>query len=135
MTDRCVVDAAAQVCSVEELQTLQTRLSTPRQEAGGPSANDNVACRLQPLDRADFDFMLVPFTDEEWATLESSLSRRRLRLVATRPRPEPGPDLAALRRPLRRPGVRRPQPARRTRSLRDRCRQPGLGADAAQVRA
>ncbi|GAA4707997.1 DUF6351 family protein [Nocardioides conyzicola] len=71
VTDRCVVDAAAQVCSVEQLQALQTRLSTPRQEAGGPKANDTVACRLQPLDRADFDFMLVPFTDEEWATLQS----------------------------------------------------------------
>ena len=30
---------------------FQTRLRTPRQVAGGPSANDNVACRLQPLDR------------------------------------------------------------------------------------
>jgi hypothetical protein len=71
VTDRCVVDALAQVCSVEQLQTLQTRLSTPRQEAGGPKANDIVACRLQPLDRADFDFMLVPFTDDEWASLQA----------------------------------------------------------------
>jgi hypothetical protein len=71
VTDRCVVDALAQLCSVEQLQALQTRLSTPRQEAGGPKANDTVACRLQPLDRAAFDFMLVPFSDAEWATLHA----------------------------------------------------------------
>jgi hypothetical protein len=65
-----VVAQAADACDVSELQVLQTRLSTPRQEAGGPVANDNVACQLKPLDRADFSFLLVPFTDAEWATLE-----------------------------------------------------------------
>ena len=63
---------AADLCDVEELQTLQTRLSTPRQEAGGPVANDTVACTLEPLDRSAFDFLLVPFTDAEWASLEAT---------------------------------------------------------------
>jgi Tannase-like family of unknown function (DUF6351) len=72
VTDRCVVDQLADVCDVEELQVLQTRLSTPRQEAGGPVANDNVACRLEPLDPTAFDFMLVPFTDDEWASLQAT---------------------------------------------------------------
>ena len=72
VTDRCVVDQLADVCDVEELQVLQTRLSTPRQEAGGPVANDKVACALEPLDKAAFDFMLVPFTDDEWASLEAT---------------------------------------------------------------
>ena len=72
VTDRCVVAQLAQLCDVQQLQVLQTRLSTPRQEAGGPSTNDIVACRLGPLDRADFDFLLVPFTDEQWATLEAT---------------------------------------------------------------
>lgn len=73
VTDRCVVDQAADACDVSELQVLQTRFSTPRQEAGGPVANDNVACRLVPLDRSAFDFMLVPFTDAQWATLQAAL--------------------------------------------------------------
>jgi hypothetical protein len=72
VTDRCVVGETADVCDVEELQVLQTRLSTPRQEAGGPVANDKVACALEPLDPAAFDFMLVPFTDAEWASLEAT---------------------------------------------------------------
>jgi hypothetical protein len=57
-------------CQMSEVETLETRYSTPRQVAGGPVANDTVACRLTPLDRADFDFLLVPFTDAEWATLQ-----------------------------------------------------------------
>jgi len=71
VTDRCVVDQLAAACSVEQLQALQTRLSTPRQEAGGPKANDKVACALQPLRRQDFSFMLVPFSDAEWSSLQS----------------------------------------------------------------
>lgn len=75
VTDRCVVAELADACDAEELQVLQTRLSTPRQEAGGPLANDVVACRLTPLDRADFDFMLAPFTDDQWTTLEATFPR------------------------------------------------------------
>ena len=71
VTDRCVVAELDQVCDTEELQVLQTRLSTPRQEAGGPLANDTVDCRLQPLDEKAFDFMLVPFTDAQWAELQT----------------------------------------------------------------
>jgi hypothetical protein len=71
VTDRCVVTGLDPVCTTEELSVLQTNLSTPRQEAGGPVANDNVACRLRPLDRADYDFLAVPFTEEQWATLAS----------------------------------------------------------------
>jgi hypothetical protein len=72
VTDRCVVSDLSPACSVEELQTLQTRLSTPRQVAGGPVANDNVACRLRPLDRADYAPLDVAFTDDQWATLEAT---------------------------------------------------------------
>jgi Tannase-like family of unknown function (DUF6351) len=71
VTDRCVTADAAPACSVEELQALQTRFSTPRQEAGGPAANDNVACRLKPLDRADYGVLGAAFTPEQWAQLES----------------------------------------------------------------
>lgn len=69
VTDRCVVDQLASVCDVDELQVLQTRLSTPRQEAGGPVANDTVACRLEPLERADLETGLVRFTDVQWDAL------------------------------------------------------------------
>jgi hypothetical protein len=71
VTDRCVVAPGAPACSVEELQALQTRFSTPRQEAGGPKANDNVACRLTPLDRADYGPVGLLFTADQWATLQS----------------------------------------------------------------
>ncbi|QZY29064.1 DUF6351 family protein [Nocardioides coralli] len=71
VTDRCVVDAAGPACSVEELQVLQTRLSTPRQEAGGPPANDNVACRLRPFSRDDYGPAGALFTAEQWARLET----------------------------------------------------------------
>lgn len=69
VTDRCVLDQLASLCSIEELQVLQTRLSTPRQEAGGPLANDNVACRLRPLDRTELETGLIRFTDAQWAAL------------------------------------------------------------------
>ncbi|HEX5862229.1 MAG TPA: DUF6351 family protein [Nocardioides sp.] len=70
VTDRCVTAAAAAACSVEELQALQTRFSTPRQEAGGPVANDNVACQLKPLDRSEYGVIGAAFTAEQWAQLE-----------------------------------------------------------------
>ena len=70
VTDRCVVGQLAAACSVEQLQALQTRLSTPRQEAGGPKANDNVACRLTALRREDFALPVL-FTDDQWATLQA----------------------------------------------------------------
>jgi hypothetical protein len=69
VTDRCVVADAAPACAVEELQVLQTRLSTPRQEAGGPVANDVVACRLRPFDLDDYGPVGALFTPEQVATL------------------------------------------------------------------
>ncbi|MCW2842815.1 MAG: hypothetical protein JWN22_731 [Nocardioides sp.] len=59
-------------CQMSAVQTGETRLSTPRQVAGGPVANDNVACRLRPLDRADYAPLGVVFTDDQWATLEAT---------------------------------------------------------------
>jgi hypothetical protein len=76
LTDRCenvpgvnmlTLPGGEVVC---EQPTLQTRLSTPREVAGDDTANDRVACQLRPLDRSDYDFMPLPFTDAQWATLE-----------------------------------------------------------------
>ncbi len=50
--------------------SLQLHLSTPREQAGDDVYNDRVACRLRPLDRADYDFLLVPPNDAQWATLQ-----------------------------------------------------------------
>jgi hypothetical protein len=85
ITDRCEVapevdtegiPGAGDVCHRPE---FQTHFSTPRQVAGGPSANDNVACQLQPLDRSSYFYeavgqelpVPVTFTDDEWARLEA----------------------------------------------------------------
>ncbi|MGH3347538.1 MAG: DUF6351 family protein [Nocardioides sp.] len=68
--DRCVVAELAPACDFEELQVLQTRLSTPRQEAGGPLANDNVACRLKPFDVAEYGAVGALFTPDQVASLE-----------------------------------------------------------------
>ena len=80
LTDRCQVEGLETVGTPAEpvcrMPQLQTRLGTPRQVAGGPVANDNVACVTQPIERADHVYDLgvlggvpVPFTDEQWATL------------------------------------------------------------------
>ena len=108
VTDRCAVDQLGAACSVEQLQVLQTRLSTPRQEAGGPAANDKVACALQPLRREDFSFMLVPFSDAEWADLQSVFPGGVCDWSA--PGVGQGPAETWLRydAPWRRSGVRRP---------------------------
>ena len=80
VTDRCTQVPGVEnvpgpdgepVCAAGSWQTAQGRFSTPRQEAGGPLANDNVACRLRPLERSDYSFMAVPFTDDEWARLQA----------------------------------------------------------------
>ena len=52
---------------------VRTSLSTPRQEAGGPAANDVLACQLKPLDRASYVLvggLPVPFTDQQWSRLQ-----------------------------------------------------------------
>jgi hypothetical protein len=57
-----------QVCT---MPALQTNLGTPRQVAGDDVANDRVACRLRPLERADYSFLgVVPFADAQWARLQ-----------------------------------------------------------------
>ncbi|QIK67986.1 hypothetical protein G7072_18030 [Nocardioides sp. HDW12B] len=78
VTDRCQVEGFETVGTPAEpvcrMPALQTRLGTPRQVAGGPVANDTVACVTQPLDRSDYVYdagdLPVPFTDEQWAALE-----------------------------------------------------------------
>ncbi len=78
LTDRCQVEGLETVGTPAEpvcrLPELQTRLGTPRQVAGGPVANDTVACVTRALEREDFAYDLgglpVVFTDEEWATLQ-----------------------------------------------------------------
>lgn len=78
LTDRCNIEGLETVGTPAEpvcgLPALQTRLGTPRQVAGGPVANDNVACVTGPLEREAFVYELgglpVPFTDEQWATLQ-----------------------------------------------------------------
>lgn len=57
-------------CQMAPVETAETRYSTPRQVAGGPAANDNVACRLRPLDRADYEPLGVFFTADQWTRLE-----------------------------------------------------------------
>ena len=78
ITDRCQnvpgvemvgLPGGEQVC---RQSTLQTRLSTPREVAGDDVANDRVACRLRPLDRADYGLLGAAFTAEQWATLEAT---------------------------------------------------------------
>ena len=85
LTDRCEVapgldvegiPGGEDVCHRKE---FQTHYGTPRQVAGGPSANDNVACRLQPLDRASYTMKVagqetpapVVFSDDQWARLRA----------------------------------------------------------------
>nr|WP_281385990.1 DUF6351 family protein [Nocardioides luti] len=79
VTDRCTEAPGIEsvpgpdgepVCQQSDAETIQTRFSTPRQVAGGPKANDNVACNLRPLDKADYAPLDVAFTDDEWATLQ-----------------------------------------------------------------
>ncbi|WP_323792730.1 DUF6351 family protein [Nocardioides sp.] len=50
--------------------SLQLRLSTPREQAGDDVLNDRVACQLRPIARADYDFLLAPLSDAQWATLQ-----------------------------------------------------------------
>ena len=75
LTDRCT-----NIAGVEQVTgpdgplcepVLQTHFGSPRQVAGDDAYNDRVACRLRPLVRSDYDFLLVPLTDAEWATLQA----------------------------------------------------------------
>jgi hypothetical protein len=85
ITDRCEVapevdtegiPGAGDVCHRPE---FQTHYGTPRQVAGGPSANDKVACQLTDLDRDSYFYEVadqetpvpVMFTEDEWNRLEA----------------------------------------------------------------
>ncbi len=93
--------------------SLQLHLSSPREQAGDDVYNDRVACQLRPLVRADYDFLVIPLSDTQWASLPGGLPLRRLRLLQAGPRQAAQRDLADLRRRKGRGRVRRPQPAGR----------------------
>ncbi|GAA1914297.1 DUF6351 family protein [Nocardioides marmoribigeumensis] len=75
VTDRCqdvpgvelVGTPAEPVCRQD---ALQLHLSTPREQAGDDVANDRVACRLKPLTKDLFSFLLVPLSDVDLARLQ-----------------------------------------------------------------
>ena len=50
--------------------SLQLRLSTPREQAGGDRLNDVLSCTLRPLRRSDYDGLLLGFSDAQWATMQ-----------------------------------------------------------------
>ena len=73
LTDRCLADGVPGVVCHADI--ARTNLSTPRQESGGPAANDVLACQLKPLDRSSYLLpggLPVPFTDAQWARLEAA---------------------------------------------------------------
>ncbi|WP_439937594.1 DUF6351 family protein [Nocardia sp. N13] len=76
LTDRCLADGVPGVVCRADL--ARTNLSTPRQESGGPAANDVLACQLKPLDRSSYLLpggLPVPFTDAQWARLQAAFPR------------------------------------------------------------
>ncbi|MBA3781942.1 MAG: hypothetical protein H0X12_08840 [Nocardioides sp.] len=84
LTDRCAnvpglellpAPGGGMACQTSAAQTLQTRLSTPREQAGDDVANDRVACQLRPIARADYSFMLLPFSDAQWTRLQNIFAR------------------------------------------------------------
>jgi hypothetical protein len=73
LTDRCLADGVPGVVCRADI--VRTNLSTPRQESGGPAANDVLACQLKPLDRSSYLLpggLPVPFTDAQWARLQAA---------------------------------------------------------------
>ena len=77
ITDRCsnvpgVLEVPGENDEVDCVlpESLQLRLSTPREQAGDDVLNDRVACQLRPLDRADYDFLLLPLSDADWEALQ-----------------------------------------------------------------
>jgi hypothetical protein len=72
LTDRCLADGVPGVVCRADI--ARTNLSTPRQESGGPAANDVLACTLEPIDRSSYLLpggLPVPFTDGQWARLQA----------------------------------------------------------------
>jgi len=79
LTDRCsnvpgVGDVPGEDDEVDCVlpEPLQLRLSTPREMAGDDVFNDHLACRLEPLQRSTFDFLLLPLSDAQWAQLQAT---------------------------------------------------------------
>ncbi|MCD4524343.1 DUF6351 family protein [Nocardioides sp. cx-173] len=82
LTDRCTnvpgvgeVPGAGDEVDCVLPESLQLRLSTPREMAGDDVHNDRLSCRLTPLERSAYGFLLVPLTDAEWARLQAVFPR------------------------------------------------------------
>ncbi|MCW2816396.1 MAG: hypothetical protein JWN84_3851 [Nocardioides sp.] len=77
ITDRCAnVPGLLQVAGTDDEvdcvlpESVQLRLSTPREVAGGDRFNDVLSCRLEPLTRDAVDVGLLPLTDAQYAELQ-----------------------------------------------------------------
>ena len=117
LTDRCsnvpgVLETQGEDDEVDCVlpESLQLRLSTPREIAGDDVFNDRLSCRLRPLERSEVDVGLPPDVRRAVVAAAGGLPRRRLRLLGARPRAGPRADLAHLHRPRRSRRLRRPQP-------------------------
>ncbi|MEO9321926.1 DUF6351 family protein [Nocardioides sp. C4-1] len=82
ITDRCsnvpgVLEVTGKDDEVDCVlpESLQLRLSTPREVAGGNRLNDVLSCRLKPLTRAVVDVGLLPLTDAQLARLRAVFPR------------------------------------------------------------
>ena len=82
ITDRCsnvpgVLEVQGQDDEVDCVlpESLQLRLSTPREEAGGTRFNDVLSCHLKPLRRSAFDGLLIPLTETQWSALQRVFPR------------------------------------------------------------
>ncbi len=82
LTDRCsnvpgVLEVPGKDDEVDCVlpESLQLRLSTPREVAGDTVFNDRLSCRLRPLDRGRDDVGPLPMTDDEWARLQAVFPR------------------------------------------------------------
>ncbi len=78
LTDRCsnvpgVLETQGEDDEVDCVlpESLQLRLSTPREVAGDDVFNDRLSCRLRPLERSEVDVGLPPMTDEQWSRLQA----------------------------------------------------------------
>ncbi len=56
-------------------ESAQLRLSTPREVAGDNRFNDRMVCQLKPLTRQEFDFLLLPMSEADFAKLQAVFPR------------------------------------------------------------
>ena len=70
MADRCYDGAGQKLLDDICGEAIVTTFTTPRMVAGDALTTDTNKCQLKPLDRND-DYGLIPFSDAEWATLQS----------------------------------------------------------------